>query len=250
MNAPQVIEVGSGIYLVTSRDANWTLVEDSGSVTLIDAGYPGSRAALEHSLSEIGRRPEDIVAALVTHAHVDHIGTLPELCAQYGFPVYTSEEETRHAHREYLQQVSIPEVAANSWRPGVIPWSLRILRLGGTKHVSVPGAQPFPVDGPLDLPGGPVPVPLPGHTSGHCGYHLPSAGAVVTGDALVTGHGTSRITGPQLLLPMYHHDRAETLRSLDAIADVDADLVLPGHGPLHRGEIGAAVATARNRAGL
>lgn len=245
MSAPHITEAARGTYLVSANNTNWVLLEDGGSVTLIDAGYPGSLAAVESSIWEIGRSPGDIEAVLVTHAHVDHIGSLPQLCARYEVPVFTSEEESRHAHREYLQQATPLQVAANAWRPGVLSWSLHVMRVGATRHVSIPGAQAFPGTGALDLPGNPVPVPLPGHTSGHCGYHLPAVGAVVSGDALVTGHATSRTTGPQMLLPMFHHDLPEATRSLDALSALDADLLLPGHGPVHRGDLGAAVDRAR-----
>ncbi|WP_372346943.1 MBL fold metallo-hydrolase [Streptomyces sp. KL116D] len=56
---------------------------------------------------------------------------------------------------------------------------------------SRPGRQaprPIPLQGPLDRPRSPVPVHTPGHTRGHCAYHPPTAGILVTGDALVTAH--------------------------------------------------------------
>ncbi len=33
----------------------------------------------------------------------------------------------------------------------------------------------------LDIPGRPVPVPTPGHTSGHSAFHLPERGALLVG---------------------------------------------------------------------
>jgi glyoxylase-like metal-dependent hydrolase (beta-lactamase superfamily II) len=104
------------------------------------------------------------------------------------------------------------------------------------------------VAGPLDLPGRPVPVHTPGHTQGHVVFHLPDAGVVVSGDALVSGHPTSRIEGPQLLPDMFHHERAQALASLDILEGLDAEVLLPGHGPVHRGPVREAARRARERA--
>ena len=111
-----------------------------------------------------------------------------------------------------------------------------------------PSPEPFPSAGPLDLPGRPVPVHTPGHTDGHCAFHLPDAGVVIAGDALVSGHPTSRIKGPQLLPDMFHRERARAVASLDVLEDLEADLLLPGHGPAHRGAVREAALQARERA--
>ena len=61
------------------------------------------------------------------------------------------------------------------------------------------------------------------------------ARVVLSGDALVTGHPTSRRRGPHLLPEMFHGDTARARSALDALADLDADLLLPGHGEPHHG---------------
>jgi glyoxylase-like metal-dependent hydrolase (beta-lactamase superfamily II) len=108
----------------------------------------------------------------------------------------------------------------------------------------VTDVRPFPADRPLDLPGGLVPVATPGHTSGHCAFHLPDRGVLLAGDALMTAHATSAQTGPQLLPPMFNHDEAAALASLEALRNLDADVVVPGHGPAYRGTPASAVEQA------
>jgi glyoxylase-like metal-dependent hydrolase (beta-lactamase superfamily II) len=139
-------------------------------------------------------------------------------------------------------------VLRNGWRPGVLPWAVHSIRVGGTAHLPVTAPEPFPVSGPLDLPGRPVPVPTPGHTLGHTAFHLPDAGVLISGDALVSGHPTSRARGPQLLPDMFHHERARALASLDTLEDLPADVLLPGHGPVHRGPVRQAAQRAREQA--
>ncbi|MFE2643968.1 MBL fold metallo-hydrolase [Streptomyces nigra] len=243
-----VRHIADGTYLVHGSNTNWVILTQGEAVTLIDTGYPGDRAALLASLAEVGSAPEAVQAILITHAHTDHLGNAEHLRATYGTPVYLHEAEVPHARREFLHQVGVGTVLRNGWRPGVLPWAVHALRSGGTAHVPVACPEPFPRSGPLDLPGRPVPVHTPGHTDGHSAYHLPQAGVVISGDALATGHPTSRIEGPQLLPEMFDLDRDRALASLDVFEKLDGDVLLPGHGPAHTGSVRDAALQARERA--
>ncbi|MDD7920818.1 MBL fold metallo-hydrolase [Actinomycetospora callitridis] len=237
--------VAAGVHLVRGSAVNWVLVVDGDDVTVIDGGYPGDAGALEASLAAVGREPGDVVAALVTHAHVDHVGGLAPLAARVGFPVLTGPAEVRHARREVVEQAGPADVARNAWRPRVLAWAVHAVRLGALRAVTLPTATAL--EEPLDLPGAPVPVPTPGHTSGHTAYLLPDAGVLVSGDALVTGHPTTARTGPQRLPSFFDHDPARAAVALDALAPLDAAVLLPGHGPAWRGTPEQAVAIAHSR---
>ncbi|MFJ9663402.1 MBL fold metallo-hydrolase [Streptomyces sp. NPDC101219] len=243
-----VRQVADGTHLVHGTHTNWVILTEGDAATLIDTGYPGDRALLLASLATLGVRPGAVTAVLLTHAHTDHLGSAEHLRSAHGTPVLAHEAEVPHARRDFLHQVTVGRVLRDVWRPGVLPWALRALRSGGTAHVPVRDPGPLPPAGPLDLPGRPVPVPTPGHTAGHCAFHLPGVGAVVSGDALVTAHPTARTSGPRLLPGMFDHDRAAAVTSLDVLAELDADLLLPGHGPAHRGPVRAAALGARERA--
>ncbi|SDJ28499.1 Glyoxylase, beta-lactamase superfamily II [Frankineae bacterium MT45] len=249
MLSNRIVQAAEGTYLVTGTHTNWVILTDGDDVTLIDGGYPQDYGTLVASLDELGLKPQSVRAVLVTHAHVDHIGSLPRLSRTYGTPILLHPDEVAHARREYLQQCGPVAIVANSWRPGLIKWTREIMAAGATRDVQLPVAQPFAVapGEALDLPGAPVPVATPGHTSGHCAYFLPAVGAVATGDTLVTGHATSAVEGPQLLLSMFNHDEAATVAALDALAPLDADILLPGHGPVWRGSLRSATAVARER---
>jgi glyoxylase-like metal-dependent hydrolase (beta-lactamase superfamily II) len=240
------VEVAPEVFLARGRDVNWVILREDGELTLIDGGYPGDADAVESSVRQLGHRPEDVHAILVTHAHADHLGAVNPFHERYGTPVLLDPVEVPHARRDYLEQIGPGQIAANIWRPGVLTWTLRIMRNGALREVAAPHAEAFELDGPLDLPGRPTPVPTHGHTSGHCAFHLPAAGAVVVGDELITGHALARRVGPQLLPPMFHHGRGDVAKALDTLAALDADLLLPGHGPAHRGPIADAVAAARD----
>ena len=49
--------VGSGVHRIADGVVNWYLIEDSGEVALVDAGWPRSWPRVEKALSSIGRSP-------------------------------------------------------------------------------------------------------------------------------------------------------------------------------------------------
>ncbi len=236
--------VARDVFCVEGTAVNWVLVREGRDLTLIDAGYPGDVEALLASIASIGHRPEDVRAVLVTHAHVDHVGSLNHLHEQFGTPALMHPDEVPNATGERHESATTADVVVRAWRPAVLRWSLAISRAGATRPCVVAHAESFADDGPLDLPGGPVPVHLPGHTSGSTAYLLPGAGVVATGDALVTGHPLSGRSGPQLLPEFFDHGRADARASLTRLGAVDADLVVPGHGRPWRGDPAAAVEQA------
>lgn len=102
----RITQVNDQVHLVTGTNVNWFVVSDGDAVTLVDAGYPNDSKALFASLEELGRRPEDVRAIALTHAHLDHMGGIPAFRALHDVPVLTGEEEVHHARRDYLDQIT------------------------------------------------------------------------------------------------------------------------------------------------
>lgn len=237
-------QVARDVFCAEGTAVNWVLVREGRDLTLIDAGYPGDVRTLLASIAAIGHRPEDVRAVLVTHAHVDHVGALNHLHERYGTPALMHPDEVPNATGERHESATTADVVRRAWRPAVLRWSIAISRAGATRPPVVAHAEAFSGDGPLDLPGGPVPVHLPGHTSGTTAYLLPEAGVVATGDALVTGHPLSSRSGPQLLPEFFDHDRPAARDSLERLGTLEADLLVPGHGLPWRGDLGQATLRA------
>ena len=240
--APVLTAVTERVHLAETDLVNWTVVTDESGVLLIDAGYPGHRDEVLDSLRELGFGPEDVRAILLTHAHVDHLGSAIWFAKTHGTPVYTHAAEVGHAQRQYLEQVSPVDVLTRAWQPRYLAWTLALARKGGLTHEGIPSALALDEDIAASLPGTPMAVPSPGHTGGHCSYVVD--GVLVAGDALITGHPLSSRHGPQLLPTIFNHDQDGCLRSLAALGLLDTEVLVPGHGPLWRGSIRKAAEMA------
>lgn len=241
--APLLTAVTDRVHFAQTDLVNWTVVAGDDGVILIDAGYPGDRTDVIGSLSGLGFGAADVRAILLTHAHIDHFGTAIWFAENHGTPVYCHADEVGHAKREYLEQASPLQVAAHAWQPKWLKWSVTIIGRGALTHAGIPTALPLTEDIAAQLPGAPKSIPTPGHTGGHCSYLVD--GVLVSGDALVTGHPVSSRRGPQLLPSVFNHDEAACRRSLSALALLDTEVMLPGHGPVWRGPIRAAVDQAQ-----
>lgn len=233
------------VHMAQTPLVNWTVVTDDAGVMLIDAGYPGDRDDVVWSLRELGFGPADVTAILLTHAHVDHFGSAIWFAKTHGTPVYCHADEVGHAKREYLQQASPVDLALHAWKPRWVKWSLDIVRKGALVHEGIPSTGALTEDVAERLPGRPLAVPTPGHTGGHCSYIVD--GVLVSGDALVTGHPLSSGSGPQLLHRVFNHDETSCVRSLAALAMLETDVLIPGHGDLWTGPIREAARQATPR---
>ena len=240
--APVLTAVTKHVHFAQTDLVNWTLVTDDSGVLLIDAGFPGHRDDVLATVRRLGFGPEDVRAILLTHAHVDHLGAAIWFAKAHGTPVYTHAAEVGHAQRQYLEQVSPADVLLRAWHPRYLAWTLAITRRGGLTREGIPAAAALDEDIAATLPGAPVAVPSPGHTGGHCSYLVD--GVLVAGDALVTAHPLSTRSGPQLLPTMFNHDQDGCVRSLSALGLLDAEVLLPGHGPLWRGSLRTAAQRA------
>ena len=237
-------QIAENTWLGSGTAVNWLLVREGDALTLVDSGWPGDLGELEASVAQLGRRLGDIQAVLLTHAHVDHTGGLNALWERHRVPVLMHPDEVPLARGERREQASPADVLVRAWRPRVAVWSARIMRAGALSHPTMAHARAWDAVGPLDLPGAPVPVPCPGHTSGHTAYLFPSSGVLATGDALVTGHPVSGRNAPQLLPGFFHHDVDRARRALTSLAATDAGTIAPGHGYVWNGPVADAVRQA------
>ena len=72
------------------------LVDDRSGVVILDTGLPVDGVRIRRKLAQLGAGPRDVRAILLTHGHLDHAGSLSELKAWSGAPVYAHALEQAH----------------------------------------------------------------------------------------------------------------------------------------------------------
>jgi glyoxylase-like metal-dependent hydrolase (beta-lactamase superfamily II) len=235
-----------GIHRVEDAYTNWYIVEEGSRLTVVDTGLPRSWRSLQRALTDLGRKPGDVEAVVLTHAHFDHMGFAARAQAELGVPVHAHELEVpvaRHPWRYDHERSRLPYFL----NPRFV-WIFTVMGAAGALWVKGTGEiHTFGSSGDLDVPGRPRLVFTPGHTHGHTAMHFPDRGAVVAGDALVTMDPYTGGKGPQIVSKAATADSARALASLDALAQTGAETMLTGHGPAWRHGIAAAVDQARER---
>lgn len=179
--------------------ANAYLLVEGADVVVVDPGGEGE--ALAAALRERGLR---LQAVWLTHAHFDHVGGLAALLrAAPGVPV--------HMHRGDEPLLSMAAAAAARW--GI--------------EIEHPPTDYVPVDHGQTLRSGAIgatALHTPGHAPGHLAFYFPSAGVVLSGDALFKG-SIGRTD-----LPYCDHERLLASIRGELLVLPPETRVYPGHG--------------------
>lgn len=241
------LDVAPGIHRIGLAESynNWYLIEDQGRLTVVDAGLPCSWDSLQDALRRLGRSSDDIEAVILTHGHFDHVGFAERARAALQVPVYVHENDaplTWHPWRYDHERRRAPYFTTQT---RAFPIFATYLRHRAFWPAPLAEVQRFNDGDALAVPGAPRVVPTPGHTLGHCAFHLPDRDAVIAGDALVTLDPYTGQTGPRLVARAATADSDRNLRTLDALVQTAARTVLVGHGEPWMHGVEDAVSRAR-----
>jgi glyoxylase-like metal-dependent hydrolase (beta-lactamase superfamily II) len=223
------VQVADGIHRLTRGVVNFYLVEDGGKLTLVDAGAPGDWETFVRAVGSLGRALDDLDAVLLTHAHSDHTGFAERARtdADAAIWIHLADAETARSGKPPKNQAGVGRYLL---RPEAYRTLFGLMRRKALKIVPIHEVSTFGDGETIDVPGRPRVVHTPGHTEGSCAILLERQRVLVTGDALTTRNPLTGRTGPQIAPDGLNRDSAQALRSLDALASLPADLVLPGHG--------------------
>lgn len=218
----QVIRIGDDIV------AMHAIVTDEG-VTLVDAGLPGDRRALERALRGAGRSLADIRGVVLTHGDSDHIGVAEWLRAEHGVPIHVHEADAARARGEESSHAP-----GGAWRLGpVLRFLGTALRRGAVRTKRIAEVRTMRDGDVLDLPGRPEIVGLPGHSPGSVAIRVPDADALFLGDAVTT---RNVLTGVEAVaLGPFSDAPEQTPPALERLRGLPETRILPGHGPEFHG---------------
>src|SRR3712207_1955699 len=90
-----------GVHRIEDAYTNFYLVQDNGSLTVVDTGLPASWKSLQEAVRTLGRSLSDIQAVVLTHAHYDHMGFARRARKELGVPVYAREREVDLCRRPW-----------------------------------------------------------------------------------------------------------------------------------------------------
>ncbi|TDD35299.1 MBL fold metallo-hydrolase [Actinomadura sp. KC06] len=221
----------AGFDLTGPLDCHVYLVRGSLAAALIDAGAGPSAGLLARRMTTAAG-PEGERHLLLTHGHADHAGgaaelaeRVPELAVRAGSP---ADEWIASGAEELL---SVDRGKAS----GVYPADYAFAACRAVRPIA---------DGErIDLGGGVVltAIATPGHADGHTCYLLdaPEGRALFSGDCV--------FTGGRISLQNLHDTRVpEYAASLERLAALEIDMLLPGHHEISLARGGRHLASARD----
>ena len=199
------MEIKNGVYLVDGvRGANCYLYVNDEGILVIDTGMPGNAQKVLTQVKALSKTKNDIKLIILTHSDIDHSGSAAELRKITGAKI------AMHGDEKELKKVK-----------GVLGVVFKVMLI----FMRFEPVKPDVVLKDGDVIGGLKIVYTPGHTKGSiCLY---KAGEILfAGDALrIDGKGN-----PILPSNMMNLNSEEAFESAKKIAQLEFDILLPGHG--------------------
>ena len=206
----------------------------NGEWVLIDAGLPATAALITNAASARFGADRPPSAVVLTHGHIDHVGALRTLAERWNVPIYAHPHE--HPYLNGTSAYPKPDTTVGGGAMSL----LSKLFPRGPIDVST-WLRPLPEDGSVPFMDGWRWIHTPGHSVGHVSLWRDADRMLVAGDAFITTAQESayavaaqepELHGP----PMYFTaDWQKAASSVRALAALDPEIVVAGHGHAMRG---------------
>lgn len=207
-------EIAPDIFWIDGGGSNFYLCVEPNGLTLIDTGMPKRQHRILQMIAELGRSPQDLKHILITHADLDHAGSLAAIQAETGAQIYAGGETAVH-----LTNGTIPKHL-----PRLMEFITQTV-MGGVKPVSSAIITPFSDGDTLSILGGVQVLATPGHTFDHHSFFCAATGVLFAGDALNTRNGRLQSTPPRITA-----DEEAANRSAIRLLELAPAIIACGHG--------------------
>ncbi|MEN6318589.1 MAG: MBL fold metallo-hydrolase [Syntrophaceae bacterium] len=199
--------ITDGVYLIggpdisRSDDAAVFIIDFRGELVMIDSGAGGSSRILQKNIEDAGLYPASITMLILTHNHIDHIGSAPYFRKQFGCKIVMHDLDA-----DAVEEGDSTRTAASCYGTTFSPTAVdrritgdhEILRFGGEE---------------LNC------LHTPGHTPGSLSIYLDRSGK-----RILFGQD---IHGP--FLDVFRSDLSQWKKSMEKLLAIKADILCEGH---------------------
>jgi glyoxylase-like metal-dependent hydrolase (beta-lactamase superfamily II) len=200
-------EIVSGVYLIggpnvtLADDAAVYLIDFAGDLVMIDAGAGRSSSQIIRNIEMLGLKPASLSHLILTHCHIDHIGSAPFFREKYGTKIVIHELDARA-----VETGDSIKTAANWYGTNFSPTKVD-QKLKGAHEILKFGEEELRC------------LHTPGHTPGSISVYLDRAGK-----RILFGQD---IHGP--FNKAFGSDIEAWKKSIQTLLALDADILCEGH---------------------
>lgn len=219
--------IAQDVYLLEGlRTGNVYLLLSDGGLTLVDAAMAGDGARIVAQIGGGGYDPASLRSVVVTHAHPDHIGGLPELVRRFDPEVIAHRDEVPYLEGTASLPAGSALQRAAQWLGGLFP----------KQDTGIRVARALEEGERLDVLGGLEALHTPGHTPGSLCLLQRERGILFCGDLLINGNPLTGRGGLRYGPRAFSVDPQQLKQSARRLLDLPIDVLCVGHGaPLLEG---------------
>jgi glyoxylase-like metal-dependent hydrolase (beta-lactamase superfamily II) len=199
--------IQDGVYLIggpdisRSDDATSFIVDFHGELVMIDAGAGGSSRILQKNIEDVGFDPASITTLILTHNHIDHIGSAPYFRKKFGCKIVMHDLDA-----DAVEEGDSMRTAASCYGTTFSPTAVDVRLMGEHEIFRFCGEELHCLH-------------TPGHTPGSLSIYLDRGGK-----RILFGQD---IHGP--FLDIFRSDIALWKKSMERLLALDADILCEGH---------------------
>ena len=207
------MKISSNIHLIREASGCNIYLLESDDLILIDTGTPGNLEVVESYVEGLDREIQELSSVLLTHSHLDHVSSAPEIRSKTGTKIIAHRLDSRYLSGERKRGMLMRIGDLLSRKPNF-------------------DVDNFAEDGD-EIEGFKI-IHTPGHTEGSLSFYYEKERALFVGDGIRSdGKFPFGKRGNLSLSPAFFSESVSEMENSvkKIINEVEPDLLLPGHGP-------------------